>query len=354
LKIAVTADVHLTTREDNPERFNALADILDRLVALDIDQLIIAGDLFDKDVQNYSEFEALCNGQSGVTIHVIPGNHDPSMEAKRFAADNIHAYSEATRVDLGATFLFVPYQHGISMGEAIAPECDNLEPNKWVLVSHGDYYGGSGQPNPYEQGTYMPLSRSDVERFRPRTVLLGHIHVPSDEAPIYYPGSPCGLDISEVGHRRFLVYDTETAEVSPYRIQTDVLYFQESFVVVPCEDEVDRLSDEIQRRIDIWGLDESDQGRVQLRVDVRGFCIDKHAITNLLNERFADFAHYKGEPPDVANLSVSTNNDLRWIASRVEKLIDELDWQSTPEGDLPDRDEIMNQALQVIYGEGGA
>ena len=354
MKIAVTADVHLTTREDHPERFNALATILDRLADLEIDQLIIAGDLFDQDVQNYSEFEKLCQQRSDLTIHVIPGNHDPSVEAKRFATDNIRAYSEPTRVDLGATFLFVPYQHGTSMGEAIAPECDNLEPNKWVLVGHGDYYGGSHQPNPYEKGIYMPLSRSDVERFQPCTVLLGHIHVPSDEAPIHYPGSPCGLNITEVGHRRFLVYDTDTAVISPCRIQTDILFFQESFVIVPYEDEVDRLGEEIQRRIDAWDLAESDQDRVQLRVDARGFCIDKQAITVLLNERFGDFAHYKDETPDVADLSVSTNIELGRIATQVEKLIDELDWQSAPEGDRPDRDEIMNQALHVIYGEGGA
>ena len=50
MKIAVTADVHLTTREDNPERFNALEDILGSLEGLGIEHLIIAGDLFNKDI----------------------------------------------------------------------------------------------------------------------------------------------------------------------------------------------------------------------------------------------------------------------------------------------------------------
>jgi hypothetical protein len=38
----------------------------------------------------------------------------------------------------------------------------------------------------------------------------------------------------------------------------------------------------------------------------------------------------------------------------VEQEIDELDWQVGLEDDRPDRDEIMNQALRVIYGDGSA
>lgn len=355
MKIAVTADVHLTTREDQPARFNALANIFESLAKLEINQLIIAGDLFNKDIQNYSEFEALCKEHPSVTVHVIPGNHDPSLEQKRFATNTIHAYSEPTCVELGdRTFLFLPYQQGTSMGEAIASETDNLKPDQWILVSHGDYCRGIRQSDTDEPGTYMPLFRSDIDRFRPRTVLLGHIHIRSSKDNVHYPGSPCGLDISEVGHRHFLVYDTENAEISPHRIQTDLLFFQESFMIVPREDELERLKKEIKQRIEAWNLDESELPRVQLRVSARGFCRDKQAISNLLEESFENFSRYKDAPANVDDLSSGSNEELDSIANRVEQEISQLDWPVGPEHDCPNRDEIMNQALRVIYGDGGA
>ena len=53
-------------------------------------------------------------------------------------------------------------------------------------------------------------------------------------------------------------------------------------------------------------------------------------------------------------LSASTNEELVSIANRVEQEIHALDWEVGPEDDRPDRDEIMNRALWVIYGDGGA
>ena len=152
MKIAVTADVHLTTREDNPERFNALANIFNSLADLEIQHLIIAGDLFNKDISNYSQFDELCEQHDQVTVHLIPGNHDPSIENSRFTAGNVSAYNEPTRVDLDSTFLFVPYRLGTSMGEVIATEMGNLKLGKWILVGHGDYCRGIRQAGSDEQG----------------------------------------------------------------------------------------------------------------------------------------------------------------------------------------------------------
>ncbi|MFP6874900.1 MAG: metallophosphoesterase [Verrucomicrobiales bacterium] len=352
MKIAVTADVHLTTHEDNPERLNALANIFDSLADLEINQLIIAGDLFNKDISNYSEFEKLCGQHDKVTVHLIAGNHDPSVEANRFTTGNVRVYGEPTRVDLDGTFLFVPYQLGTSMGKAIATEVEKLEPGKWILVGHGNYCRGIRQAGPDEQGTYMPLFRSDIDRYKPRTVLLGHIHIRSSTGIVHYPGSPCGLDITEVGRRNFLVYDTENADISPHPVNTDALFFQESFMIVPRDDELSRLKQEIEQRIGSWGLDESGLGRVQLRIRARGFCNDKQAIADLLRESFRDFSHYKDADPDVSKLSVNNNNELGFIAKRVEEEIANMDWGSCPAEARTDPDEIMGQALQVIYGGG--
>tara|TARA_Y100000310_G_C20324759_1_gene642424 strand:+ start:549 stop:722 length:174 start_codon:yes stop_codon:yes gene_type:complete len=55
MKIAITGDVHLTRKSEHPERYNAIENIMDQLIANNIDNLIIAGDLFDADTNNYSE-----------------------------------------------------------------------------------------------------------------------------------------------------------------------------------------------------------------------------------------------------------------------------------------------------------
>src|SRR3972149_1611889 len=47
MRIAVTADLHLTTRKEHRERFAALEDILRQCGRLGVDWLIIAGDRFD-------------------------------------------------------------------------------------------------------------------------------------------------------------------------------------------------------------------------------------------------------------------------------------------------------------------
>ncbi|MCH7720116.1 MAG: hypothetical protein IH988_03880 [Planctomycetes bacterium] len=60
----------------------------------------------------------------------------------------------------------------------------------------------------------MPLTRADLETHNPSLTLLGHIHAPYDGPPIYYPGSPCPIDMSETGLRRFLRWSEQQAKAS--------------------------------------------------------------------------------------------------------------------------------------------
>ena len=93
MKIAVTADAHLRAGAGYPERYNALENVFAQTVAAGIETLIIAGDLFDKDFQNYSEFESLCRDHPTVEVHIIPGNHDPGISKKRITGENVHIYT---------------------------------------------------------------------------------------------------------------------------------------------------------------------------------------------------------------------------------------------------------------------
>lgn len=350
MRIAVTADVHLRTRAEHPERYNALENILEQISAEGIENLLIAGDLFDKDFRSYSEFEELCRRHSKLQLRIIPGNHDPSISGKSIVGDNIHIYSDPAPLEIDSTrFLLIPYQENAKMGEKIAEAEKEIERKEWVLVAHGDYYGGVKEPNPLEPGTYMPLSRKDLERFNPRTVFLGHIHKPLSQGNVHYTGSPCGLDISETGRRRFLIYNTGDGSVVPRDVVTDVLYFKESFVIVPMNDEVTMLQQEIKKRTESWDIDPSDHPKVRVRVEAAGYATDRSAVLAALEQGFGRLKYFKDEGPKIDRLLASSDRQLNAIAERTMKLIDELDWIIGD--DEPTMEHVKIAALSVIYGD---
>lgn len=348
MKIALTADIHLATKSAHPERYNALEDILRQIEAEKIENLVIAGDLFDKDFHNPTEFEKLCKRYPQIQLHIIPGNHDAAISEKSIVGSNIRIYTTPTAVEIGpTTFLFVPYEEKAKMSERIASIEEEIEGKDWILIGHGDYYGGIKELNPLEPGTYMPLSKSNVSDLAPSAVFLGHIHKPTSLSNVYYTGSPCGLDISETGKRRFLAYDTEDGIVASIFVATDVLYFSESFVIVPLDNEVALLKQQIAKKIASWNLSPSDSSKLIVRVEAIGYAMDRSAILSALKGGFDAFRYYNDEGPLVEKLSTSTDRQLSAIAEQAVKLIDELEWDFG--GDEPDRELLKIEALNVIY-----
>lgn len=352
MQVAITADVHLTERARRPERYQALEAILAAVCERGIEHLIVAGDLFDASQRNYAQFEALCSrpDYARLQLTIIPGNHDAELHSSHVTADNVRIIDEPALISFaeGARpFLFIPYRQGQTMGEAVAPFAPQLAPEEWVLVGHGDWAGGARVRNPYEPGVYMPLTRSDVQRFRPAAVFLGHIHIPINRPPLYYTGSPCGLDVTETGHRRFLLYDLATAEVTSERIEAPVLYFDESFVIVPAADEAAFIRRQIEERIASWQLQPRDEARARVRVRVGGYSADKRTLATVVRDAFDGYQFYEEGEPDLSHVFVSDDLELATIAGQVREKIEALDWPQ--QGDEPTRDEIMLEALHVIY-----
>lgn len=347
MKIAITADVHLRSQEETPERYNALTNILSQCDSQGIEVLIVAGDLFDKEYQNYSEFEALCAESPNVQLHIIPGNHDPGLRPENIVSVNVTIYVEPTPVLWDSTtFLFVPYIAGKTMGQQIAEAGEHLMPDQWILVGHGDYLPGTLVPNPHEPGIYMPLTRATIDQTSPRAVLLGHIHAAYSAEQVHYAGSPCGIDLSETGRRRFLLYDTATGIVTHNTVDTDRLYFDEEFTLVPMDDEIVRLEEAIEVRIASWDLQESEYEKVRLRVRANGYVKDRNAATEILKCGFRRFAM---DGPNVEELSTSLDTQLNAIACQTRVLIEGADWDFG--GDEPSRSEVLRAALLVIYGD---
>ncbi|MBD3278287.1 MAG: hypothetical protein GF388_08310, partial [Candidatus Aegiribacteria sp.] len=239
MRIGITADVHLAPEGDHPERGNALDFVLEDLEKRDIPRLIIAGDLFHSDSGSYAGFEETARSHSRVDITVIPGNHDPYISDSAVVGDNISVIDSISSKSIGgADFVFVPYDPVSGMADRLGEM--ELE-GRWVLIGHGDYIGGKRPRNPYEEGVYMPLYRRDIHRFRPWRVFLGHIHKPCSMNNVFYPGSPCGMNINETGRRRYLIFDTSTGGVESVTVKTDLLFFKKNFLILPDDNELERL-----------------------------------------------------------------------------------------------------------------
>ncbi len=348
MNIAITADIHLPAGENHPERYNALVNILDSLVKQDIKTLVIAGDLFDKDCSSYSRFEEICRRYPQIGIHIIPGNHDPDISRSVIVGENIRIYDSPALEEIdGLSFVFIPYSAASGMGECIG----EIKPEKrWVLVGHGDYFGGLKHRNPYEKGIYMPLYRKDIEEFLPWRVFLGHIHKPENLNNLYYPGSPCGIDINETGRRRYLVFNTATGHTSSETVRTDVIFLQEKFLVIPDDNEIERLRNSAEERIVNWGLTDEERKRVRIRIKATGYTSDRESIMGCLKDVFTEYNFAKDEEPDISSLYAAKDDRRNAIAVRVLELIEEMDWEFG--GNEPEKDKVIETALSVIYGAG--
>lgn len=353
MKIAVTADLHLTTRESHPERFQVLESILKQMVQASVQHLILAGDVFDKDSRNYSEFDAVCQKARSAGLHfwMIPGNHDPGLKQSSFTSGNVTVFEhpEIHQFDLmSPPVLFVPYIRDKNLGDVIAEAARSLSGKPWVLVGHGEWTEGLRERNPLEPGVYMPLSRADLDRTKPSQVVLGHIHKPSDRNPVWVPGSPCPLDINETGRRRFLILDAEKGTLESRTIHAGPLFLQADLIVLPLEEERAAVQKQIRDTIASWELTPDEMERVRIRVTARGYASDKRALGAIVRDGFQRFRFYRDEPPDLDGVSDAEVSERHEIAERAEAEIRKLAFESG--FDDPSPDEILIQALHVIYG----
>lgn len=353
MKIAITADVHLTSMERNPERYHALENILQQLVDLEIDHLIIAGDLFDSSCRDPAEFEGLfqTDQYSKIKVHIIPGNHDTILSRGVFIQKNIKYISEPLIIPFTkeAEFLLLPYEESKTVGEVLEERNFDLKLKNWVLVAHGVKIASSRQRNEYEKGMYMPLSGGDIKLYQPKKVFLGHTHSPMDSEIVHYPGSPCGLDVTETGIRSFLTYDTTTGNVVRVPIETDVIFFQIPLTIIPRDDEEQYIREKLLKHITDWNLDEKQLRRVKLRIKVNGYSSDREQALRTILEFLEGSKIYlnENEEPDLSELKLSDDTVRADIVTTVQDRILGLEIIEGP--DEPTRDDYILSAMSQIY-----
>lgn len=350
MKLAITADVHLRSKDKTPKRWIALENILNQLRSRKIKDLIIAGDLFDAESRNYSEFDKLCKNKKfkEIDIHIIPGNHDLGLKETNFVADNIHIYEQPAIVNQNdLKFLFVPYLPDKTMASVLADFAPKDSP--WVLIGHGNWAETIRSINPTEPGIYMALSKKVVKEYQPSLTVLGHVHKKMDDHDynVYYPGSPCGLDITETGRRSYLILDSDTLGIQRKEIETGVLYFDEDIVIYPIENEQKYWQKEAVKLKSKWNLKESEKEKAVIRINISGFSSNKRELKNYFDKEFKDFEGWKEKKIEMSNLNSSDNYELLKISEQVSKRINNL--ELPPKEGEPTNDQILYQAIKTIY-----
>lgn len=351
MKIAITADVHLTSKSHHPERFNALRDILMQCQNIGVDRLILAGDLFDQTTNNPAEFELLVkeHAHPDLQVLVIPGNHDAGLNDKMFTHPAINVFTEPALLDLGSRnkFLLVPYKSNSNMGNQLAEFFKEGEIGSFILISHGDWVGGKQQRNLYEEGTYMPLLSADLQKYDPYKVFLGHIHIPNTDRIVSYTGSPCGVDITETGQRSFILYDTTSENFERVRINTDVVYLNEKVTVLPSDDELGWVKKIIMERINANSLEPAEIAKLSIRLELLGYSQNKAGLISEIKVWLKE-QKFKVDLQD-QNLKFNDDPTLRMIAEKVTTNIMAETYSAIP--GYPTKDEILSSALTLIYEE---
>jgi exonuclease SbcD len=352
VKIAITADLHLTAQKKNPERFQALVDILKKCEKNKVQLLIIAGDLFDQNQPGYAEFERLYQAHRprDLSTVVVPGNHDSQLQPGQLIGDSLAVYAEPLLLPLNDNrkILFLPYQNQQTMGEAIAPFAEQLQGERWILIGHGDWTAGTKDPDPYEKGTYMPLTRIDLQTYQPELVFLGHIHLPQSDSRLWYPGSPCPIDPGEIGLRRFLIFDTSSGQVSSETIDSPLVYFRERFVMLPLENGLELLLKDIATSIKAWGLPAGWENRPLIKIEVCGTSLSPRSeVQQKVRSAFEGFSFYQDKGPELDQLIYNPDPDRAEIARRFVFWLDDLEWKTGAQ--KPTKSQILEAGLRIIY-----
>lgn len=215
----------------------AFTRLVDEALALEVDFMVIAGDLYDGDWKDHNtgiyfarEMGRLRNG--GIPAYVLHGNHDAeSVMTKRLALpDNVHVF-KASRP---TTFVLEAHKvalHGRSFPHAAVEEnlvADYPPPLAGhfnIGVLHTALEGNAQHAN------YAPCSLEQLHTSGYQYWALGHVHeycVFPGPVPVVFPGNLQGRHIREQGPRgAVLVSCADGAVTSIERLEVDVLRWHE-------------------------------------------------------------------------------------------------------------------------------
>lgn len=282
----------------------ALSRVVDKLVVQPPRALIFAGDLVDRDDDQWEAYSILEREiqrlkEAGVPVYAVAGNHDgnvlPRLVHRVHGVNLLGAGGEWERIELpgpgpaidllGWSFPSKSVETCPLDGGEFESALRGFRPEALkVGVLHCDLDATHSR--------YAPVSSARLESAGLDAWFLGHVHAPSDlssSTPIGYLGSLVGLDIGELGPRGPWRVRFESGEVKAKQLsfgpirweQIDVEILEEKALV---EDDVHAcVQAAVNERIAAdASLDPAHLEVVVVRVDLSGELFRRNGVSDLV------------------------------------------------------------------------
>ncbi|WHH57349.1 DNA repair exonuclease [Petroclostridium sp. X23] len=208
-KFTSTGLTEMKAKQRRQEIQDAFIAIINKVIELDVQILLIAGDLFEHEYisKNTAEFiQRQLERIPKVRIFISPGNHDPYTVNSYYSIldwpTNVHIFkSTMEKVEL-TEYNMAVYGGAFSNKyryESILDEIKDIDKSKInILLTHGTLDIGSSEC------PYHPISSSQIKELGFDYAALGHIHKMSGEdvvndSRVGYCGSPEPMGFDEPG-----------------------------------------------------------------------------------------------------------------------------------------------------------
>ncbi len=224
MKFIHMADLHLgrifsgiknsnISKNRGEDLWACLSEIIDICNEKEVDLLLIAGDLFERDFFRFKEVSRLKSIFSRCRSRIVisPGNHDYMDSTSPY-----HILDELENVFIFKDFNLSYFDfrdintrvHGFSWER---PHYTSFYDFKDLNIRDGYTNILLCHGSVMRQGEYLPLNISNHSELD--YVALGHIHKASKlTSKMYYCGSPIGLSFKESGEKGVLLYDNGKVE----------------------------------------------------------------------------------------------------------------------------------------------
>ena len=373
-----TADLHIDSPLRGLSRYEgaplerlrgATRRALERLVDLALDEqvdfLLIAGDLYDRDWQDFHtglfvREQMVRLGRAGIRVYIVQGNHDAQGVITRQVPwpDNVKVFSSRTAEtvhlgDLGVaihghSFPDREVPENLALGyPAAVPGCFNIG------LLHTSLTGMSGHD------TYAPATLADLKSRGYDYWALGHIHarqVVCEQPRVVFPGNLQGRHAGETGAKGCELVTVDGATVAARFMPLGVVRWHQISIDLQPVPTLDALPRHVTQALQLAASDAGDMLHA-VRVFLTG---ETHLHALEARQPGTLAAAVQAAAQDVSGAEVwieQVKLDLRSPVDRSrlgqggDALGELVRWVDTLSGDAPALETFCRSALSEVLGK---
>jgi len=359
VKFIHSADLHLDSpfksrtkmphnifEELTSSTYKSVTRMFDKAIEEQVDFIIIAGDVFDRENRTLKAETFLKKGferlkDNGIFVYMIHGNHDPLSEnVKSKWPDNVSVFKENVE-----TFESVSqkgervFLHGFSyfMDDSYENKLDDYPVNHLNEGIHIGILHGTYSKNQYDQARYTEFNLETLNGKLYHYWALGHIHVReqlSDLPPIHYPGNIQGRHKNEYGDKGFLLVEGDDVYLSTSFIKSHEITFAEYALEMKTLNKQDIYQTIVEFK---ERLRETGKKIIQLTINHEGdeelSEVDYKELLELLHE----------DEQDVKNFIWIDNLSINYLNQNQTAILNDI------KASYSDNEEIFKEALNTMY-----